>query len=329
MSDQRNDRDASRAIFGEIGSESSQPAQPAAPGAAPGGGTTGQGAPPPAYVSPPPPPSRWVGWPLIVVVVLIAAMTGVNLYMGLNAQEAQADNLAMAEDQFELLMRRLDTNDQLYADLRGQFQVTSDKLGLTQSELSRARRLASKIQEEQKVAVTQLNDAIETKASVEELNRLQSESAAKFGSLTTGLDETRRDLDATQQNLEGTKGELASLIARNRDELVALARKGDRDYFEFSLDKKGAKKKIGTVLIELRKVDAKRNRYSVRLSYDDKRTDRRNRVLNEPVYFILQGASVALELVVNKIEKKGVVGYLSAPRNFFPSTKNVLQSRPA
>lgn len=326
MSDQRNERDASHAIFGEIGSQTSQPAQPSASGAAPGGSQASQSAPPPYVVAP---PSRSVGWPLIVVVVLIAVMTGVNLYMGLNAREALADNLGMVEDQFELLTRRLDTNDQLYADLKGQFQVTSDKLGLTQSELSRARRLAVKIQEEQKIAVTQLNDAIETKASVEELNRLQSESAAKFGLLTTGLDDTRKDLDATQQNLEGTKGELASLIARNRDELVALARKGDRDYFEFSLNKKGSKQKIGTVLIELRKVDAKKNRYSVRLSYDDKRTERRNRSLNEPVYFLLQGATAALELVVNKIEKKGVVGYISAPRNFFPSSENILQARPA
>ena len=326
MSDQRNERDASHAIFGGIGSPASQPAQPSAPGAASGGSQAGPSAPPPYVVAP---PSRSVGWPLIVVVVLIAAMTGVNLYMGLNAREALADNLGMVEDQFELLTRRLDTNDQLYADLKGQFQVTSDKLGLTQSELSRARRLASKIQEEQKVAVTQLNDAIETKASVEELNRLQSESAAKFGTLTTGLDDTRKDLNATQQNLEGAKGELASLIARNRDELVTLARKGDRDYYEFSLTKKGSKQKIGTVLIELRKVDAKRNRYSVRLSYDDMRTERRNRSLNEPVYFLLQGAPARLELVVNKIEKKGVVGYISAPRNFFPSSKTVLQARPA
>ena len=326
MSDQRNERDASHAIFGGIGSPASQPAQPSAPAAASGGSQAGQSAPPPYVVAP---PSRSVGWPLIVVVVLIAAMTGVNLYMGLNAREALADNLGMVEDQFELLTRRLDTNDQLYADLKGQFQVTSDKLGLTQSELSRARRLASKIQEEQKVAVTQLNDAIETKASVEELNRLQSESAAKFGTLTTGLDDTRKGLTATQQNLEGAKGELASLIARNRDELVTLARKGDRDYYEFSLNKKGSKQKIGTVLIELRKVDFKRNRYSVRLSYDDKRTERRNRSLNEPVYFLLQGAPAALELVVNKIEKKGVVGYISAPRNFFPSSKTVLQARPA
>ncbi len=328
MSDQRNERDASHAIFGGIGTPApaSQPAQPSTPGAASGGSQAGQSAPPPYVVAP---PSRSVGWPLIVVVVLIAAMTGVNLYMGLNAREALADNLGMVEDQFELITRRLGTNDQLYADLKGQFQVTSDKLGLTQSELSRARRLASKIQEEQKIAVIQLNDAIETKASVEELNRLQSESAAKFGTLTTGLDETRKDLDATQQNLEGAKGELASLIARNRDELVTLARKGDRDYFEFSLDKKGSKQKIGTVLIELRKVDAKKNRYSVRLSYDDKRTERRNRSLNEPVYFLLQGATAALELVVNKIEKKGVVGYISAPRNFFPSSETVLQARPA
>ena len=82
-------------------------------------------------------------------------------------------------------------------------------------------------------------------------------------------------------------------------------------------------------LIELRKVNRKKNRYSVRLSYDDKRTTRRNRSLNEPVYFLLQGASAALELVVNKIGKRGVGGYVSAPRNFFPSTETILQARPA
>ncbi len=323
MSDQKSERDPSHAIFGGIGSQSNQPTQTSGTGPASGGSWASQ------PTSPPPITKRSVGWPLIVLVILIAAVAGVNLYMGLKLQEVLTDNHEMVEDQLELITRRLNTNDQLYADLKGQFQVTSDKLGLTQTELSRARRLASKIQAEQKVAVTQLNDAIETKASTEELNKLQNESAEKFGTLTTGLSKTQKDLTQTQRNLEGAKGELASLIARNRDELVTLARKGDRDYFEFTLDRKGSKQKIGTVLIELRKVSRKKNRYSVRLSYDDKRTTRRNRSLNEPVYFILQGANAALELVVNKIEKKGVVGYVSAPRNFFPSTKTVLQARPA
>ena len=57
---------------------------------------------------------------------------------------------------------------QVYADLKGQFQVSSDKLGLTQRDLARARRLANNIQKEQKVAVNQLSDAIEMKASTEE-----------------------------------------------------------------------------------------------------------------------------------------------------------------
>ena len=314
MSDQEKDRDAAHAIFGGIGDSGSQP---------PSTGSYGQG-----FAAPPAPQSPWGNKLLLVLVIVLAVMSGVGLYLGYSATQELKDTWVLREDQLNLLTRRLDTSDQVYADLKGQLHVSTERLGLTRSELARARRLAGKIQVEQKEAVAKLSNAIEEKASTEKLNQLQVATTSKFSTLSSGLDDTRRGLAETKEALLGARDELSGMIAGNREELIALARRGDRDYFEFNLDRKGSRQKIGTVLVELRKVDSKRNLYSVRLSYDDKRTERRNKALNEPVHFYLRGAPTALEMVVNKIHKRGVAGYISAPRDFFPKIENVLQARP-
>jgi hypothetical protein len=176
--------------------------------------------------------------------------------------------------------------------------------------------------------VRQLNDAIAKKASADEMNKLQSEANAKFGSLTGDIAGTRKDLEDTKAALTGTKGELTGAIARTHDELVALAHKTDRDFFEFNLAKKRSRQKVGTVMLELEKTDPKKNTFTVNLLADDRRIQRKDKAMNEPVYFYLQGASSALELVVNKLGKETISGYISTPKGFFPSTPNVLSARP-
>jgi hypothetical protein len=235
-------------------------------------------------------------------------------------------------DELDLLTRRMDTSDERYAQLRGQFQVTSEKLGMTEQELSRARTLAADIQKKQQAAVQQLNDAISKKAGADEVNKVQADANAKIGGLSTDLAGTRKDLENTKSEfanaLSGTKGELSGAIARTHDELVALAHKTDRDYFEFNLAKRHAQQKVGTVTMQLDKTDTKRNVFTVILLFDDKRTVRKDKAINEPVYFLVQGASSALELVVNKLGRDSVAGYISTPKGFFPSATNVLAARP-
>jgi hypothetical protein len=50
--------------------------------------------------------------------------------------------------------------------------------------------------------------------------------------------------------------------------------------------------------------------------------------MDEPVYFYVQGASSALELVVNKLAKDSIAGYISTPKGFFSNATNVLTARP-
>ncbi len=284
---------------------------------------------PPPSVSPAPSSS---GALMTGMVIALLVLTLVNLYLVITARQRVTDVASKQGDQLNLLTRRLDSSDDRYAQLRAQFQVTSEKLGLTQQEAQRARDLAGLYQKKQQEAVGQLNAAIQKKASAEEVNKLQSDTEAKLGGVSNDIAGTRKDLEAAKAELSGaltgTKGELTGAIARTHDELVALAHRTDRDYFEFNLARKGSRQKVGTVMLELARTNPKKNQFTVNLYADDKRIERKDKAMNEPVYFYVQGASSALELVVNKLGKDSVAGYVSAPKGFFPNTPSVLSARP-
>jgi hypothetical protein len=310
-----------------------------APGGEPTPEPTRYAAPAPVAPAPMPPPMPYQ-YPLqggsrntllTVLVILLAVLAGVNLYLVLTLRSAQQQAVAAADDQQNLLARRLDANDRLYAQLKAQFQVTSERLGMTQQELSRARTLATKIQEQQATAVTALNQAIAQKASADDMNKLQADANAKIGGLSNDLnsnvDTLNKKIGATNDALSGAKGELTGSIARTHDELVALAHKTDRDYFEFSANR-NSPQKVGNVTLRLEKTNLKKNNYTVDLLFDDKRTVRKDQAVASPVFFYMQGASSTLELVVTKIDKNSMSGYVSAPKGFFPAAGSVLQARP-
>ncbi len=351
----KDKRDIGHAMFGfnETQPSRGEPSQPSQapptgapqPGPAQGPpqganqGYPGPGQPPPGqpgqpqyiYVQAPPPPPAPIPQAasstsriVMGLLALLVILAGVNLYLAMTQRKIQATH----GDQLTLLTRRMDASDDRYAQLKGQFDVTSEKLGMTQQELSRARRLTANIQKQQRQAVTQLNQAIQQKASAQDLNKLQSDANSKFGNLSGDIAGNKKDLEATKQALLGTKGELSGAIARTHDELVALAHRTDRDYFEFNLPKRHARKKIGGVMIELLKTNRKQNLYTIDLYFDDKRTQRKDQALDQPVFFYVQGAASTLELVVNKLDKNSIAGYISAPKGFIKSTPNVLTARP-
>ena len=267
------------------------------------------------------------------LVGLLLALSVVNLILVLYSRSELKTIAAKQADQLDLLTRRMDNSDERYAQLRGQFQVTSEKLGMTEQELSRAHSVAAEIEKKQQQAVQQLNAAIASKASADDVNKVQADANSKIGGLSSDLAGTRKDLDSAKSEfanaLSGTKGELSGAIARTHDELVALAHKTDRDYFEFNLAKKHREQKVGTITVQLQKTDTKRNIFTVNLVFDDKPHLHRDRAMDDPVYFYVQGAPSALELVVNKMGKDSVSGYISAPKGFFPNATNVLASRPS
>jgi chromosome segregation ATPase len=263
---------------------------------------------------------RWIG----IVVVALALVSFVGLGIGwaasnhakaleqtIGTQQQQQTQFKQDED---MLGQRLAKAEDTNAQLQGELSVVTDKMKLTQTELNRATIQAKKIKEDDAKQLADLQDNVTgqlaTKASVDDVNKL--------GTDVTGV---KSDLETTKNNLNMARGEFGTLIAKNHDEIEELRRLGDRDYYEFTIDKKNQRKKVGDMMVELRGVNAKKNLYTVAMYVDDSRYEKKNRSANEPVYFFTHGSRAPLEFVVNQIGKNKITGYLSVPKTGAPRTQ--------
>jgi len=72
---------------------------------------------------------------------------------------------------------------------------------------------------------------------------------------------------------------------------------------------------VGPVTVELRSVDTKRNKFTVALVVDDLRTEKKDRLVNEPIFFYPRGDRQVTEFVVNSVSKDRISGYISTPKS--------------
>jgi DNA anti-recombination protein RmuC len=214
-------------------------------------------------------------------------------------------------------------NSKLAADLReteARLQVTTDELGkslgLTQKQLDE--RAQAIIQREQADNARLESAQKQTAAQVSQVSSAVSNVQTDVGGVKTDLTKTQSDLATTISQLQTMRGDLTntnSVIARNHDELVLLEHKGDRNYYEFTLNK-GQKKPVGTVSLGLRKVDQKHNRFTLDVFADDKMYEKKDRNVNEPLQFYSGKQPGLYEIVVNTINSKNQIsGYLSTPKS--------------
>jgi hypothetical protein len=130
----------------------------------------------------------------------------------------------------------------------------------------------------------------------------------------------KNELDATNQKLDratGDMGVMSGLIARNHDDVEELKRRGDRNYFEFTIQKSKTPQRVGPVQISLSKVDTKRSKYTMTVLADDKSIEKKDKTAGEPVQFYVKGTAryAPYELVVFEVGKNQVSGYLSTPKS--------------
>ncbi len=125
------------------------------------------------------------------------------------------------------------------------------------------------------------------------------------------LDRARTDLEG---NISSTRTELTGSIARTHEELVALSKRGERSYFEFDLMKSKDFKRTGPIQLSLRKADTKNKRFDLMMMVDDNKLQKRAVNLYEPIWINTEGLPQPVQVVVNKISKNQIHGYVSAPK---------------
>jgi hypothetical protein len=252
---------------------------------------------------------RWV-W---LAVVVLATVSVLGLAVGWNAttQAKRAEqalatqtgqNKLVGQD-LQALNQRLTQAEEINTQLQNQLVTVTDKMKMTQGEVTTARRQNGQIRDDYSKKLTSVESELATKANTEDVRSLGGD-----------INGVKSELESTKNNLDMTRTEFGTLIARNHDEIDQLRRIGERDYFEFTLTGKGNRSKVGDLMVELRGTNVKKNQFTVALYVDDMRLEKKNRALDEPIYFYTRGTRSPLEFVVNQIGKDKVVGYMSVPK---------------
>jgi chromosome segregation ATPase len=253
-----------------------------------------------------------------IAVALLAGIGGLIWSYTLSSRlSSQETALTEAKDQNKKLASDLRETD---ARLKVATEELGNSLGLTQKQLdARAQELIRREDAQEANSQRLASAQKQTAQAVSGLATDVSGVKTDVGGVRTDLGKTQTDLATTISQLTSMKGDLnghSSLIARNHDELELLKHKGDRNYYEFTLNK-GQRKPVGTISLELKKADGKKNRFTLVVDSDDKQYEKKDRSLNEPLQFYSGKDPALFEIVVNSVggKNQSVSGYLSAPKS--------------
>ena len=256
---------------------------------------------------------RWVG-------LAVAALGGISLlglgvgWSALNQSRSVEQSVQTSlKQQNDSLSQRLGKSDDQNQQLQSDLKVVINKLNVTQEELQKARQQtkASAAAYNKKLTglETNVNTQLATKASADDVNKL--------GGDVSGV---KNDLEETKGKLEratGDMGVMSGLIARNHDDLEELKRKGDRNYYEFTIQKAKTPQRVGPVQISLNRTDQKKSKYTMTVLADDKTVEKKDKTTGEPVQFYVKGTAhySPYEIVVFDVGKNEITGYLSTPKS--------------
>jgi len=263
-------------------------------------------------------------WQLPAIILLALLAVGGLALAWSNSSKLDATKQAVADQvkavqtsvqsDMNTLKDRIAVDEKANTDLKGDLKVVTDKLKITQGQLKKARTEAEQLNSDTTSKITALDSSVHqelaTKATSDDVKTVDT----RVTQVDTNLNKTISDLNMA-------RSELGTLIARNHDEIDVLRRQGERDYIEFSIAGKNKAQKVGNITVELKGTNEKKNRANLVVTVEDKSTEDKNRAANQPLFFYLSGTHQPQELVINKIGKNQISGYLSIPKaNAHPVT---------
>lgn len=249
-----------------------------------------------------------------VLLIVAASYVIVSLYLIFDTRNRLTSVVVAQEVAIgKLQQRQAATEDELKAS----DQTLAKQLGMTERGLQAAyvgttaelrqhqQVFERRMQEQQNAAADQVT--FEVAGVRTELNGAKKEIAA-----------TRTDLESTKVKLDRAIGDLtgqSSLIARTREDLDELRHRGDRNYYEFTLNKGERPTLLSTVALQLKKADAKKGKFTVNVIADDRIIEKKDRGVAEPLQFYTGRNRQLCEVVIFNVEKNKVTGYLSIPKS--------------
>ena len=245
-------------------------------------------------------------WLLLVLAILIVATAGYAYYTTHETVRKLSDQLAVSQSQVKELQNRMQTAE-------AQEETLARQAGMTKKELVQR---SAEILAQQKAAEARLEQ--EQKAQISAVTGDIAGVKTDVGGVKTDVASTKADLETTKAKLQSTIGDLgvqSGLIANTRSDLEVLKHKGDRNYYEFTLLRGAKPQPVSTVSLQLRKSDAKKGKFTLNVTSDDKTIEKKDRNVSEPIQFYSGRDHLLFEVVIWTVDKNKATGYLSTPKS--------------
>jgi chromosome segregation ATPase len=274
-------------------------------------------------------PHAW----LLVLGVLVVAAGGYSIYVGTQTKDLGRQFAAAQQDNATLRAKLTDTSTQLQGALDSMRQDLSQAEQDANTGLAKAQTAASRHADivASQLAKKTAEEAKELSAELDKVKDSTADAAGKIDGITTDVGAVKTDvgvvktdlasnksaIEDTRTDLQRVRGDLgitSGLVATNGKQIQELRDLGDRNIYQFTLSKDGKMQKVGDISLMLKKADAGHNRFNLDIMADDRRVEKKDRTVNEPVQFYTASAKQPYELVVNQVTKNQIIGYLATPK---------------
>jgi len=271
----------------------------------------------------------------IGIAAAIVAFLGLQAYGFVSVRHTLEDRISVLEQEVQSVR---DGSSASVTRVTSDLGVLSEKLGVTEKDLDKARRIAEALRKEHEKTAKGLSQEIasNSKAVVDlreeattKLAEVQNEATNKIGAVSGDVQNVRGDVQTVRVDLDTTKSDLASSrkemldmrdslgreIARNSPEVSELRRRGERDYVEFDIRKSRDAARVADIQIQLKKADTKAKKYDLVMLVNDAALEKKNQPVNEPIPFLVGKDRLRYELVVYSVDKDRIRGYVSTPKD--------------
>src|SRR5215475_8981250 len=161
---------------------------------------------------------------------------------------------------------------------------------------------------------TQLEQAnsriAELKSIVEVTQQKVGMTASEVAAAKSRAESIRKEQQAADQKLTQ---QLTAVQTETNEE---LRRRGERNYYEFSIKKAKNAQRVGPIQVNLNRTDPKKSKYTMTVVADDRQIEKKDKTSGEPVQFYVGNSrSLPYEIVVFNVGKDQITGYLSTPKD--------------
>ena len=283
----------------------------------------------PGYIPPPPPPSGG-GLKIPILFGSVLALLGANIYLFMQLDKTKNDVKTLQSSlkseiqevqQTAAVSTRASQQRvaELKDDLEGARRASAMAVGQAKLDAEKkVQELEKTLKQETRAVAGELTSKInEAKEQTQAVNKAVGEVSTEVGVVKSDVASTKTELEKTIGDLKRVRGDLgeqSGLVATNGKELQALIALGERNYFKFSLPKAKEPQRVGDVMLTLKRSDTKKNKFTIELIADDKRVEKKDKSINEPLQFYTSKARQPYEIVINEVGKDLIVGYLATPK---------------